>query len=452
MTQRVAVVGGGLAGISAAIQCLDAGADVTLLESRPALGGLTTSFKRGSLDVDNGQHVFLRCCTAYRRLLTRLGVERDVMLQDRLDVGVLMPGDDRTTRLRRTGLPAPLHLAGSLLRYSPLSPADRLRAVRGTLALRRLDLSDPRLDDTSFGEWLRAHGQNRSTIDALWDLFGIATHNAHADQASLAMATMVFQTGLFTEADAGDIGWSLVPLLRLHGESAHRALSTGGASVRTKAKVERIEARGNGWLVAERDGPSHEVDLVVLAVPPAQAEALLPAGSVSMTAGWSKQLGTSPIVNVHAVYDRRVMETPFVASVGTPAQWVFDRTGQSGLEHGQYLAVSISAADDLIDVTTAKVRERVLPALEQLFPATRQAQLLDFFVTRERTATFLAAPGTARLRPGPRTGHEGLVLAGAWTDTGWPATMESAVRSGEAAAAALRLGASSSDEKGSIAA
>jgi uncharacterized protein with NAD-binding domain and iron-sulfur cluster len=179
------------------------------------------------------------------------------------------------------------------------------------------------------------------------------------------------------------------------------------------------------------------VDQVVLAVPPPAAETLLPPGSVALPEGWAARLGSSPIVNVHVVLDRKVMDLPFVAGVGTPVQWVFDRTVQSGLTGGgQYLAMSLSAADDLIDVPVRELRERLLPELVALLPEAADATVLDFFVSRERHATFRPEPGSGALRPPARTLVPGLFLAGAWTDTGWPATMEGAVLSGESAAAA----------------
>ncbi len=433
---RVVVVGGGLAGITAALRCADAGCAVTLFEARPQLGGLTHSFRRGDLDVDNGQHVFLRCCTSYQALLRRLGVADRVALQPRLSIPVGSPGRARPAWLRRTGLPAPTHLAGSLLRYAPLRPRERLRFIRAALALRRVDPADPATDEQSFGDWLTAHGQSPHAIRALWDLVGMATLNATAAQASLALAATVFQIGLLTHAPAADIGWSLVPLRDLHGEPARTSLEAAGAAVRTGTRVEVVESRGNRWLIGVR-GEEHMADQVVVTVPPDTAERLLPPGSLPLPGGWSARLGSSPIVNVHVVYDRRVLTESFLAGVDSPVQWVFDRTRQSGLTTGQYLAVSLSAADDVIDVSVARLRERLLPALEALLPAARTAQVRDFFVTRERHATFRPAPGTARLRPPAATALPGLWLAGAWTATGWPATMEGAVRSGEAAAAGV---------------
>jgi uncharacterized protein with NAD-binding domain and iron-sulfur cluster len=166
----------------------------------------------------------------------------------------------------------------------------------------------------------------------------------------------------------------------------------------------------------------------------AGVDALLPAGALARPAA---ELGSSPIVNLHVAYDRRVCELPFVAAVRSPVQFVFDRTESSGLERGQLLAISLSAAADDMDRRPQELRERYLPALQRLLPAARRADVLDFTATREPRATFRAAPGRRRLRPGPRTSVAGVYVAGAWTDTGWPATMEGAVRSGLQAARAV---------------
>jgi hydroxysqualene dehydroxylase len=424
MSRRVAVIGGGLAGITAALRCADGGAQVTLFEGRPRLGGLTHSFKRGDLEVDNGQHVFLRCCTAYLGLLDRLGVGGGVAVQRRLAIPIVSPGKEKVW-LRRDALPAPAHLARSLFGYTPLSLAERLRFITAALALRRVDLDAPGTDEQSFGAWLAAHGQSRRAIETMWDLVGVATLNATAGDASLALAAKVFQTGLLTKASAADIGWPVVPLGELHGTAGRRALSDAGVEVLTSVKVASVRPSAAAW-----DVDGRRFDQVISAVPPDVAARILPLS-------WPGQLGTSPIVNLHAVYDRRVLDEPFVAAIDSPLQWVFDRTQQSGLTDGQYVAVSLSAADDLIDVPVAELRARMLPALEALLPAARGAEVRDFFVTRERQATFRAAPGTARLRPRSATAFPGLWLAGAWTATGWPATMEGAVRSGESAAAGV---------------
>jgi uncharacterized protein with NAD-binding domain and iron-sulfur cluster len=479
--QRVVVIGGGLAGISAAIKLREAGAEVTVLEARPWLGGATCSFSRGDLTIDNGQHVFLKCCTAYQEFLARLGMTGSVSMQERFDVTVLTPG--KQARLRRSSLPAPLHLAGALARYKLLTPVERLKVGRAALGMRRANPASPRLDEQRLGDWLGSRWQGERARRRLWDLFVISALNIDGDEASTALAATVIKTGLLGRKNAADIGISAIPLGDLHGKAGGALLARLGADVRVGVKAVSIEqAPGGGFRVRavasgddadrrlsahaagtgaaaegaqEADGaeetagaagaedgadePSGSAgglltaDAVVLAVPAGVAARLAPAGLGGGPPAW-EQLGVSPIVNVHVHYDRRVTRLPFAAALDSPVQWVFDKTRAAGATTGQYLAVSLSAADSYVDVPAARLREQFLPALQQLFPAAADASVLDFFVTRERRATFRQVPGSGRLRPEAGTSVPGFALAGAWTDTGWPDTMEGAVRSGQNAA------------------
>jgi squalene-associated FAD-dependent desaturase len=449
-TAHVVVIGGGLAGLSAAIAAADAGWRVTVVESRPRLGGATTSFPRafegGQLDVDNGQHVFLRCCTVYLAFLERLGVVGDTWLQPRLDVPVVDATTRRRGRLARDPLPAPLHLSRSLLTYGLLSPLDRVRAIYGALALRFVKRDEPATDAQSFAAWLREHRQNDATISRLFDVFTVATLNAPADRASLSLAAMVFQDGLLRHAGAADIGVARVPLGRLHGEAALQALEKSGAEVLLRTRAHAIEARPNGWRVVTGDS-AIDADAVIVAVPHEIAADLLPA-QARVDAEAMRSLESAPILNVHVIYDRTVMNEPFLAAVGSPAQFIFDRTRPSGLSSGQYLAISVSAARDWIERPVGELRSLFLAELATILPATRTAVVRDFFVTREKTATFAPGPGSRSRRLATRTSAPGILLAGAWTDTGWPATMEGAVRSGGAAASALTLPASNVSRRG----
>jgi hydroxysqualene dehydroxylase len=434
----VVVAGGGLAGLAAATGLVARGHDVTLVEARARLGGATFSFQRDGLAVDNGQHVLLRCYTEYRALLDTFGVGDRIAIQDRFHIPVL-DSAGRRAELRRTNLPAPLHLAATLAGYRLLSPADRARVLVAAGLLRTLNPADPALDDRSFADWLVRHGQTEATVAALWNLITVAALNTDAANASLALCAMVFRTALLERADAADIGVPALPLGELHGDAAHRHLTGRGARVLTNTPVRSVRSVGDGFEVAV-DGAVLAADAVVIATPPEAAAAVLPGGALDRPERLG-ELGGAPIVNVHTVYDRPVTWDPFTAVVGSPVQWVFDRSEIAGVDSGQYLAVSLSAAQRWIDVPTGKLREQFLPEMARLFPAAGGATVRQFFVTRERRATFRQVPGSARLRPAARTNLPGCVLAGAWTATGWPDTMEGAVRSGNEAAriAATRL-------------
>jgi squalene-associated FAD-dependent desaturase len=437
----VVVVGGGLAGLAAATGLVQRGHQVTLVEARARLGGATFSFDRDGLAVDNGQHVLLRCYTEYRALLDTFGVGDRIDLQDRFHIPVL-DSAGRRAELRRNNLPAPLHLASTLAGYRLLSRGDRARVLMAAGLLRTLNPADPTLDRRSFADWLVSHGQRPAAIDALWNLITVAALNTDAAHASLALCAMVFRTALLERADAADIGVPTLPLGELHGDAAQRYLTAHGATVRTHTPVRAIRQSGHGFEVLLDDG-ALDADAVVVAAPPEATAAVLPAGALDRPERLA-ELGGAPIVNVHTVYDRQVTRDPFTAVIGSPVQWVFDRTAIAGVDAGQYLAVSLSAAERWIDTPTAALRAEFLPEMARLFPAAGGAEVTTFFVTRERRATFRQVPGSAGLRPPAPTRLPGCVLAGAWTATGWPDTMEGAVRSGNEAAriAATRLAGS----------
>jgi squalene-associated FAD-dependent desaturase len=447
---RVVVVGGGLAGLSAAVELADAGRSVTLLEARPRLGGATTSFTRSvtgtTITLDTGQHVFLGCCTAYRSFLHRLGVEHLTDLQPRLDVPVLHGAgrDVHTAHLRRSRyrFPPPLHLSGGLLRYGALPLADRLRSVPAVLRLGRMDSTDPAVDAQSFGSWLAAHGQRAAGLAALWELLTVATLNASADRASLALAAKVVRTGLLETVDGADIGVSRVPLGRLHGDAGRAALESLGATVETGRRVRAIQragaSDGAGWTVETDAGPLAAA-AVVLAVPHPAAADLAPA-EAGLDPAQLRALGSRPIVNVHLFYDRVVLDDPLIAAVDSPVQWVFDRTNPAGYQDGQYLAISLSDATDWQQRTVAELQKIFVDEMARLLPRARPERVRKVLVTREPHATFDQGPGQLTRRPQNRTAAAGLVLAGAWTQTGWPATMEGAVRSGRSAARELLAG------------
>ena len=445
---RVVVVGGGLAGMAAAIELAEGGLPVTLLESRPWLGGATWSFGRHGLTIDNGQHAFLRCFAAYRDLLERLGVGGGVHVQDRLDLTVL--AEDGPQRIRRSGWPAPLHLARTLAGFRTLSRAERLAVVPAVMTMWLNDLSGPGQGDGSVASWLSRHGQDTRSRTQFWESFLVPILNATSKQADLGTAAAMINAALLSRRSQADIGITSVPLRDLHGGPASRLLARLGADVRVGASVTAIRHEPGGGFSVQigpeiAEGQPRQLSFgqsdhdvvkaagVVLAVPAWSAAALVPPELSGEAAAWNR-LRPSPVVSIHVMYGSRITELPFAVSTDSPLRWVADKTKPAGLHTGQYLAASIPAADEYVDAPAARIRERFLPALEQLFPAAASAQVEDFFVTRERRATFRPVPGSVGLRPDQETQLPGFALAGAWTKTGWPDTMEGAVRSGRLAA------------------
>ncbi|MHB8294497.1 MAG: hydroxysqualene dehydroxylase HpnE [Acidimicrobiales bacterium] len=459
----VVVVGGGLSGIAAALFLADAGASVAVLEARRRLGGLTWSFERRGVSFDNGQHVYIRACTSYLDLLSRIG-SRDLAREPApLSVPVVRPGG-RVATISRSSLPAPLHLAGALARYTHLPASRRAKIALTSLALRRLDSGDPALDKQSFGRWLEARGHDASDVEAVFDLFCKPAVNLPSSEASLQMAAKVFSEGLLGGAGggagAGDIGWSRVPLGALHGDAGAASLQGAGVRVSTGTVVTEIgteidRGRGDAWLevstepAAEPSAPGPtgtrpagapgraervRARAVVVAVGPVEAEALL-SGLLPPLVRPSA-LGTSAIVNVQAVFDRRVVPYEIAAGLGTMVEWVIDRTEASGLESGQCVSMSMSAADAYLEVPPQELVRQALRSLAELFPGTSRAKLRDAVVTKERSATFRAFPGSLAQRCTAQTSSPAVLVAGAWARTGWPATMEGAVRSGLTAAGA----------------
>jgi uncharacterized protein with NAD-binding domain and iron-sulfur cluster len=299
--------------------------------------------------------------------------------------------------------------------------------------LKRVDPDDPAADARSFGDWLSQHRQTANAVEVIWELVAKPTLNLSVADTSLAQAAYVFQKGLLGDAASGDVGYTKVPLGEVHDVAARAALERAGVTVRLRAGAQRIDRDGEAFGVALSGQPAESADAVVVAVPPQRAKQILPP-EAGLADSRLEALGSSPIVNLHIIYDRQVMGVDFAAAVYSPVQWIFDRTRASGLGSGQYIAMSLSAADEELERTATELRERFLPALARVLPAAAGASVENFFVTREHAATFRAAPGSRRLRPGPVTGVGGLSLAGAWTDTGWPATMEGAVASGHSAA------------------
>jgi squalene-associated FAD-dependent desaturase len=404
---RVAVVGGGLAGLAASLELIDRGHKVVLHEVRPTLGGAVQTLPARDGDPppppDNGQHIGLGCFTEWQRFLRRIGKSKSIR-REKLRLPVI---DQR-------GRVASIRQGAGLLGYSHLPLRSRIGIARAALRIR--GLSPERHCDETFAEVLRRLGQSQTEIDRFWDVFIRPGLNLPTDEAGADYGIFTVQEAFFAGRGSSDLLLPTEPLGDMHGEAAGRVLHAAGAEIRLNSRVDSLD---------ELEG-----DAVVVAVSDADAPALLgldPPG-----------LEHSPIVSVHLLFDRPLLRHRLAALLDSPAHWVFDRgalTGHEPPDGGQYLTVVSSGVPDLLEVRGRDLVDTMADALRERLGGS--AELVWSRVSREPRATFAARPGTRRLRWPMVTARENTYLAGAWVASDWPATMEAAVRSGVAAARAV---------------
>ena len=451
------VIGGGLAGISAAAELAESGWQVTLLEARKTLGGRAFSYNDPQSDrhLDNGQHVIVGACHNFIAFLERIGVRSDWYLQVRLEVPV-HDAAGRLGRLYSVALPAPAHLLPAFLTYPHLGLMDKIRAIRGLMAAMLVDHRRNNLDDITFYQWLRSRGQSERNINNLWSILIEGTLNDNIRDVSAAMGLMIVRDGLLRGRNEANIGYPRLPLGEAIAVPAGRYLCSLGVRVNSGCAVNAIKTGRDGKVeqVSDSSGRTFSADVYVSAVPFWILPNIL-SDELAGSEPFSRlgKLQTAPIVNVHLRYDRPVMSGDFRYFLNSPLQWIFNgsrvRSGVSEEAGGQSLTISISAAWEFINSPRAELVEMVVGEMTRAFPVAKDATLLDAVVVKQRNATFRCTPGAQRLRPGPHTASPNLFLAGEWTDTGWPSTMESAVVSGYNAAAAVMsspLGANSAPE------
>ncbi len=404
---KVAVVGGGLAGLTAALDLADAGRAVTLHEARPTLGGAVQTLPEREGDPepppDNGQHIALGCFTEYLRFLDRIG-EGGSFIRTRLALPVL--DENGAASVIEPSLRA-------LLAYRHLSVKERVRLPLTTLRLRSAQ-SEP---GETFGQLLRRLGETDRSIDCFWDVFIRPALNLRCDEADPGAGLFTVRTALLGPRANSDLVLPTRPLGRMHGDAAGAALEAAGATVLTETRVSSLDEL--------------EADAIVVAVPPRESARLLGEPEPA--------LEDSPIVSVHLWFDRPLLGQPLAALLDSDAHWVFDRGSLTGSkpERGQYLTVVSSGVPELLEVRGRELVDRIAG---QLTERLGDAELLWSRVSREPYATVALRPGVQR--PGVETSRPNVVRAGAWTDTGWPATMESAIRSGRAAAQHILSGIS----------
>lgn len=438
--RHVIVFGGGLAGMVTAYDLLCGGASVTLIERKPYLGGRAYSFidRETNEHLDNGQHIFLGCCTNYISFLKDLGVSHKSHLQRRLRVIVYGPDGRMGILSSNPLLPAPLHLAWSFLQYPHISLRDKLRAIPALVRIWRTDRSrNPDLEMQTFYEWLCGHGQSEEAIEKFWNLIIRPTLNDDVKVVSADMGFMVFQNGLLCNRHGGDVGYSRVGLSELMGDAALERIRGMGGMAMLGRSVQRIlvqENKVNGLELS--DGTILSADAYVSALPFDELLSALPSElQESDFFSRAKKLEWSPIVDLHLWYDRPVLEFDFAAFVGTPVQWVFNKTAISeGTEPGQNICISLSGAWEHWPRTKDALKKTFTSEIARLLPKAREAKVERVVVVKTQKATFRCVPGSANYRLPAKTPITNLILAGEWTDVDWPSTMEGAVRSGRRAA------------------
>ncbi|MFN0103573.1 MAG: hydroxysqualene dehydroxylase HpnE [Bryobacteraceae bacterium] len=415
----VIVIGGGLAGLAAAAALGGTGASVELFESRPFLGGRATSYSLPDSEIiDNCQHILLRCCVNLLDFYRRLAVEDKVQFFP--EIPFMEPGG-RTSIFRRGLLPAPLHFTESFLRLPFLNLRDKLAIGRAFLAIMLEHQRRRDLDDISMLDWLREKGQTPNAIERFWRQVLVSAINEELDRMAASHGLQVFRLGFLATKDSYEMGVPNVPLGELYGSEAWERMAN--VKLRLRAAVEKVEVSGGRVTGIVSGGENHVAQQYVSAVPFERLGGLIPEAGIDTQA-----FEHSSITGVHVWFDRPVTEMANATLLDRNIQWFFNKDG------GRYLQLVISASRHLLEMPRQQVIDLAVQELREFLPAAREAQVVKAHVVKEARATFSALPGLHKHRPESTTRLENLWLAGDWTQSGWPATMEGAVRSGYKAA------------------
>jgi squalene-associated FAD-dependent desaturase len=444
--QNVIVIGGGLAGLSAGVALAEAGWRVRLFEQRPFLGGRATSYVLPDGEhVDNCQHVTLGCCTNLEDFYRRVGSAGKIKFFDRL---VFQDPQGRIGEMQAGILPAPFHMTGSFAGFAPLTLADKRSIAMAMMDIlrgkgRTADLDEP--SGISMMEWLKRRKQTKGAIERFWRVVLVSALDEELDRTDARFGLDVFWKGFLSNRTGYRMGVPSVPLAELY-DGCKMEIEKRGGEVNLRMPVRAIHIADGAVTAVEFDGGRQETaDAYVFALPhPAMGElASDEMKRLEPRLADLEKIGVAPITGVHFWFDRVVMKEPFVTLLDTTTQWIFNKTALyatsngAGKENGQYLQLVISASYDLLQKPRQEIIDLCLKEVQHALPAARDAKLLKATVIKEAAATFSPQPGVDRWRPTQDTQIRSMFLAGDWTATGWPATMEGAVRSGYLAAEAV---------------
>ena len=438
-SQRVLIVGGGLAGLAAAVELGRQGVPVTLLESRDRLGGRASSFAdpASGETLDNCQHVSMGCCTALQRICETIGVAGLFHVESEL---TFIDPEGGCSRLAGAALPAPFHLAPSFLRLRYLTLREKMRLAVGLRALARLQPGE--IDDRqSFLDWLQVQRQSDRIIERFWEVVLVSALSESLDRVDVSLARKVFVDGFLRNRQGWKVHLPTAPLDDLYGAPVIDWLTSHGGQVCLQAGVRRLEGNAAGIDCVElRNGDRHSAADYIVAVPHFRVLDLLPAElAVRPELAGVAQIESAPITSLHLWLDREIMNLPHAVLIGRVSQWIFRRPEQASEETGArpagaYYQVVISASRGLRGQSQDEVCAQVMAELGAIWPEAQTARLVHWRMVTEHRAVFSGTPGVASLRPVQQSPIPNLQLAGDWTATGWPSTMEGAVRSGMLAA------------------
>lgn len=449
--KKVLVLGAGMAGLAAAWELNQRGHEVTLLEARRLLGGRAHSFvdAKSGREVDNGQHILMGCYHDTLKLIDDLGVSPRLLRPDGLDVPYLSTRGSHRLQAPK-GMPAPLHLAWALLTFGELDWTDRWAAVQ--LSTRLQWGEQPRPNETA-QEWLRRWRQTPNLVRAVWEPLCIAALNEPVETATATLFATVVSRALLGGAEDSKILISKMGFSQLFAPEVLELLGMCQSQVITGAQVKTLDFAGDRLAGVETsDGQRYEADHVISTLPWKALGALLPAGDPLQNA--TQQLHSSPIVSLHLWLDRPILDEPFVGLLDSPVHWVFNRQAieveptasgsEPSLTGKPCYSIVVSGARDLMSMTGEELESLALEEIRRFIPAAQEAQPLHRVVYKSADATFATTPEAEAWRPETTTTWKNFWLAGDWTNTGLPATIEGAVLSGRRAAQALD--AASADE------